>query len=30
MLLATACNALAFWVPDPKTVAPPKYAFPMQ
>ena len=30
MLVASACNALAFWTPDPKKLAPPSYIYPMQ
>lgn len=29
MLVASACNALAFWTPDPKKLAPPSYTYPI-
>lgn len=30
MLVATACNALAFWTPDPDRLTMPNYTFPIQ
>lgn len=30
MLVASACNALAFWTPDPKKLAAPSYTYPIQ